>query len=218
MFFECFVLEPACPTASTVWNPLAQAENGNNGCYFRPQMEAGWLSSSPMTASRNIFVDETEDQKGLSVSAWSTYSSQETTKHTTDSIQSSADMKKSESISRCRLFGFDLKIPTKDDIILETAPLTPSNVLSVWSSDQKSDLSKDCKDQGPLQVSPKEVQSKQNTCTRSRTKVRLIFLKHICLRWQNVRVGVWVELGRLTNYILFFCIFCSLNDTNNKLL
>nr|XP_043627728.1 auxin response factor 9 isoform X3 [Erigeron canadensis] len=201
-------LEPACPTASIVWNASTQipegqtsdyrgswhpnqTENGNNGCHFRP---------SPIVTSQNTFFDETEDQKGLS--GWSTYSSQETVKQPVDSIQSSVDMKKSESISSCRLFGIDLMIPTIGDNIPETSPLTPSNTsntfadgyvpssLSVGIYDQKSVLSKDCKDQGHLQVSPKEVQSKQSTCTRSRTKVQM----------QGMAVGRAVDLTVLKGY------------------
>ncbi|KAI3828767.1 hypothetical protein L1987_02877 [Smallanthus sonchifolius] len=208
--------EPACPA---IWNPstqmsctpdgqtsdfqgswpLSQTENGNNGCHFRTHMEPSWLSSSPVMASRNMFVSETEDQKCLST--WSTYSPHETMKQPNDSCQTSVDMKKSESVSSCRLFGFDLKIPTKSDIIPETAPLIPSNtytfadgnvphILSVWNSDQKSDLSKDCKDQGQLQVSPKEVQSKQSTSTRSRIKVQM----------QGMAVGRAVDLTVLKGY------------------
>ncbi|KAI3691871.1 hypothetical protein L6452_31673 [Arctium lappa] len=198
-------LEPSFPVVSGVWNPLAQiscnpdgqrsdyqgswhpddhTENGNNGCHFRTQMEAGWLSSSPVMASRNMVVDETEDQKGLS--AWSphsTYSLQEILKLPTDSIQSSVDMMKPESISSCRIFGFDIKIPTKSDGNV-------ASTLSAGISDQKSDLSKDCKEQGPLQVSPKEVQSKHSTSTRSRTKVQM----------QGMAVGRAVDLTVLKGY------------------
>lgn len=201
--FSCFwmlVLEPSCPT---VWNPsaqmsctpdgqtsdfqsswhLSQTGNGNNGCHLRTQMEPSWLSSSTVMASGNMFVSETEDKKGLST--WSTYSHHETMKQSNDSIQTSVDMRKSETISSCRLFGFDLKIPTQSDNIHEASPSTPSNLfhsfadghvlhdLSVRNPDQMSDLTKDCKNQGQLHVSPKEVQSKQSTCTRSRTKVTL---------------------------------------------
>ncbi|KVH91813.1 Auxin response factor [Cynara cardunculus var. scolymus] len=111
------------------WHP-DHTENGNNGCHFRTQM----------------VVDETEDQKGLSVwSPHSTYSVQEILKLPSDSIQSSVDMMKSERSSSCRIFGFDIKIPTKSDG-------NTASTLSAGILDQKSDLSKDCKDQGPLQV------------------------------------------------------------------
>ncbi|KAK9067933.1 hypothetical protein SSX86_012044 [Deinandra increscens subsp. villosa] len=215
--FWVLVLEPGCPT---VWNPSApmsctpdgqttdfqgswhlnQTENGNSSCHFRTQMEPSWLSSSPVMASTTTFVSETEDQKGLPT--WSTYSTLETMKQSNDSVQTSVDMKKSETISSCRLFGFDLKIPTETDIIPKTTPLIPSNLFhtvadghvshasSLWNSDQKSDLSKDCKNQGQVQVSPKEVQSKQSTCTRSRTKVQM----------QGMAVGRAVDLTVLKGY------------------
>ncbi|XP_076945527.1 auxin response factor 9-like [Bidens hawaiensis] len=170
--------------SSTVWNPsaqmsctpdgqssdfqsswhLSQTENGNNGCHLR-----------------NMFVPEIEDQKGQHT--WSAYSLQEATlKQPNDS---SVDMKKPESISSCRLFGIDLKVPTKSD-----ANGRIPHVLSVWNSDQKSDLLKDCKDQGQLQVPPKEVQSKQTTCTRSRTKVQM----------KGMAVGRAVDLTVLKGY------------------
>nr|GEY27980.1 auxin response factor 9-like [Tanacetum cinerariifolium] len=170
-------LEPACPTASSVWNPLAQIScplDGQMSDYQRSwrQNQTESLLSSPVMASRNLFIDEMEDQKGLS--AWST-----------QSIQTSVDLKRSESISSFRIFGFDLMSTTKADIIPETAP-----PLSLGISDQKSDLSKDCKDQGQLQVSPKEVQSKQSTCTRSCTKVQM----------QGIAVGRAVDLTALKGY------------------
>ncbi|XP_024996106.1 auxin response factor 9-like [Cynara cardunculus var. scolymus] len=149
------------------WHP-DHTENGNNGCHFRTQM----------------VVDETEDQKGLSVwSPHSTYSVQEILKLPSDSIQSSVDMMKSERSSSCRIFGFDIKIPTKSDG-------NTASTLSAGILDQKSDLSKDCKDQGPLQVSPKEVQSKHTTSTRSRTKVQM----------QGMAVGRAVDLTVLKGY------------------
>ncbi|PWA79843.1 Aux/IAA-ARF-dimerization [Artemisia annua] len=201
-------LEPACPTASSVWNPSGQisctpdgqtsdyqrswlqnqTESGTTVCHIRTPMEVNWLSS-PIMGSHNLFVDEMEDEKGLPA-------------RSAHSIQTPVDMKRSESISSFRIFGFDLKSPTKGDTIPETAPLTSSNVfhtfadeqmpspLSLGISDQKSDLSKDCKDQGQLQVSPKEVQSKQSTCTRSRTKVQM----------QGIAVGRAVDLTALKGY------------------
>ncbi|KAI3727748.1 hypothetical protein L6452_16368 [Arctium lappa] len=216
-------IEPACSSVSAVWNPShdsvqlsctpegqrgdnhsswhpKQTENSNNGCLLRTQMEAGWLSSSPIKASRNMYGDETEDRKGLSAwSVHSTYSPRESIKHTKDSIQSSVDKKKPENVSSCRIFGFDLKIPPKGDITPEKATVTPSDVLFHSSmegqvpstlSDQRSDLSKDCKEQGQLQVSPKEVQSKQSTCARSRTKVQM----------QGIAVGRAVDLTVLKGY------------------
>ncbi|KAI7752819.1 hypothetical protein M8C21_010899 [Ambrosia artemisiifolia] len=180
------------------WHPN-KTEIFNNGGLLRTQMETGWMSSSPVKASRNIYGDETEDGKGLS--SWSghaTYSPRESLKQAKDSIQSPL------SGSSCRIFGFDIKIPPKgdDDVIpSKAAPLTPSDVLfhssieghapsalSAGVSDIKSDLSKE---QGIMQVSPKEIQSKQTTTsTRSRTKVQM----------QGVAVGRAVDLTVLKGY------------------
>ncbi|XP_071727559.1 auxin response factor 18-like [Rutidosis leptorrhynchoides] len=161
---------PNLESASTVWNPSSQnefkygswhtnqTENGNNGCHFWP----------PMMTSGNVH-EEIVYQKGLS--GWSSYSSQETIEQPNDSIHS------------CRLFGIDLMIPAKGDIIPETASLTVSNTFHTFDdghmpsalSDQKSDLSKDCK---------------QSPCTRSRTKVQM----------QGVAVGRAIDLTMLNGY------------------
>ncbi|KAI3693693.1 hypothetical protein L1987_76643 [Smallanthus sonchifolius] len=173
------------------WHPK-QAENTNNGGLSRTQMETGWFSSSPVKASRNIYGDETEDGKGLpSWSVHTTYSPRESLKQTKDSIQSPL------SGSSCRIFGFDIKIPLKSDDsitpskeILTNKPLQPEAVpstLSAGVSDVKSDLSKE---HGILQVSPKEIQSKQTVSTRSRTKVQM----------QGVAVGRAVDLTVLKGY------------------
>lgn len=197
--FNLFVLcvsEPTSSTVSVVWNPNTSHDSAslsctpeghrgdshyNSGCLLRTQIETCWLSSSAVKASRNLYGgDETEDRKGLS---WSTYSPRESVK-----TQDSVENKKFENVSSCRLFGFDLKIPSKaDNITSETAPVTPSDVLfhssmegqvSAGASDLKSDMSKDCKEQSQLQISPKEVQSKHAaTSTRSRTKVHLQSIK-----------------------------------------
>ncbi|KAL8200995.1 hypothetical protein R6Q57_012334, partial [Mikania cordata] len=182
---------------------LKQTENSNNSGLSRTQLEGGWLSSHVKT-SRNVYDgDETEERKGpfASWSVHTTYSPHESLKQTKDSIQSSA------SGSSCRLFGFDITVPPKncDNNItpFKAAHVTPSDVLfhssiegqvpstlSAGISDIKFDLSKDCKDLGVLQVSPKEVQSKQSTSTRSRTKVQM----------QGVAVGRAVDLTMLKGY------------------
>ena len=95
-----------------------------------------------------------------------------------------ADMKKSETVTSCRLFGFDLKAPSAGAVVDDKANVNPvhenaeghfPSSHSAGDSDPKSDLSKDNipkeRQQGQLQVSPKEVQSKQSCSTRTRTKV-----------------------------------------------
>ncbi|PWA86581.1 Aux/IAA-ARF-dimerization [Artemisia annua] len=56
--------EPTGSPVSAVWNSShdsAEGPRGDNGCLLRTQMEAGWLSSSPVKASRN----ETEYSSAL---------------------------------------------------------------------------------------------------------------------------------------------------------
>ncbi|KAI3710680.1 hypothetical protein L2E82_40469 [Cichorium intybus] len=189
-------LEPACSTVSTVWNPshdspqlscTPEGQRGDkNGCLLRTQMEVNWLSSSPVKASRNMYGDETEDRKGLS--AWSTYSPRESIKQTNDSIEK----KKPENVSSCRIFGFDLKILPKGDNIEKPPHSSIEGQVASTLSAVISDISKDCKEPGQLHVSPKEVQSKQTTCstTRTRTKVQM----------QGIAVGRAVDLTVLKGY------------------
>ncbi|KAD4384777.1 hypothetical protein E3N88_24945 [Mikania micrantha] len=153
-------LEPACSTASAVWNPsLEQTEHGSNGCLLRTQFDAG----------------DTEDKK--SFMGWSFHSNsnstpQESTKLTKDSMKSSVDLKKSENVSTCRLFGFDLKSAPKSDILPEVVPSIERHESDVLSKDQKVG------------------QSKQTTLSRSRTKVQM----------QGVAVGRAVDLTVLKGY------------------
>ncbi|XP_076940291.1 auxin response factor 11-like isoform X2 [Bidens hawaiensis] len=139
------VNEPACSTVSAVWNPShEQTENG-----------------------------ETEDKKGLS--GWSLHSNfapQESTKPIKDSTKNPVDLKNSENVSTCRLFGFDLKAAPKNDIVPEVDPSI---------SNPKSDNSP---------MDNKHGQSKQTTLTRSCTKVQM----------QGVAVGRAVDLTVLKGY------------------
>ncbi|XP_076895428.1 auxin response factor 9-like isoform X2 [Bidens hawaiensis] len=139
-------LEPACSTVSAVWNPShEQTENG-----------------------------ETEDKKGLS--GWytsnSNFTPQESTKLTKDSTKSPVELKKSENVSICRLFGFDLKTAPKKDIVPE---------VDQPVSNLKSDI---------LSKEHKLGQSKQTTLTRTRTKVQM----------QGVAVGRAVDLTVFNGY------------------
>lgn len=110
------------------------------------------------------FSGEREDRKG--VSGWSVHSNmaQESTKLTKDSTNNLVDLKKSENVSSCRLFGFDLKVaPKGDNIISEVSPSAERHELAGISDKKLNPLSKDCIG----------VQNKQSTLSRSRTKVHL---------------------------------------------
>lgn len=159
--------------------------SNNSNHISRTLAEGGWLSSSHGKASRSKISDEMEDR---SASAWSvprSYLNQISTHQCNDPLPHPIVGTKSDTVVSCRLFGFDLKSPSTGVALSEMAPSRPTNVtlvtaeanvpstLSAGDSEAKSDLSKDSKQkhQGHLQVSPKEVQSKQSCSTRSRTKV-----------------------------------------------
>lgn len=86
------------------------------------------------------------------------------------------EQKKPESTASYRLFGIDLLssfIPATEE---KTAPTLPINITKPTpdsNSDPKSEVSKlsEEKKQEPAQASSKEVQSKENSSARSRTKV-----------------------------------------------
>lgn len=194
---EPFVSEPACSSVTVQLSCThegqrddnhnhnsKQTENINNSGLSRTKMEGGWLSS-PTKASRNVSDGDATEERKTPFSSWSvhtTFSPRESVIQTKDSIPTPA------SASSCRLFGFDINVPPKgvdnDVTPSKAAPVTISDVLfhssiegqgpstlSAGVSDLKSDLSKDCKEHSVLQVSLKEVSSKQCTSTRSRTKV-----------------------------------------------
>lgn len=77
--------------------------------------------------------------------------------------------------SSCRLFGIDLMNHSKSTAIAEKAIAAPVSisVAPLEESEQQPGLSKASKEQKQgLDSSPKELQSRQNGSTRSRTKVR----------------------------------------------
>ncbi|KAG2240361.1 hypothetical protein Bca52824_090851 [Brassica carinata] len=105
------------------------------------------------------------------------------------------EQKKHETAASCRLFGIDLmssSLPAPEE---KTAPMRPINVTKPTldsNTDPKSEISKlsEEKKEEPAQASPKEVQSKQISSTRSRTKVQM----------QGVPVGRAVDLTLINGY------------------
>ncbi|KAJ0431368.1 putative transcription factor ARF family [Helianthus annuus] len=154
-------------------------QTGTSGL-SRTQIEGGWLPSSPVKASRNFYDgDDTEERKGAFAS-WSgltTYAPREPLKPTNDPIQSPV------SGTSCRIFGFNIEIPPKGGDNNNNNS-TPFNAAPVQGPSGVSDLKPD------LQVPLKEVESKQSTSTRSRTKVQM----------QGVAVGRAVDLTALKGY------------------
>lgn len=160
-----------------------QPQSSRN-CNLRTHADGDWLSSSHPNASLSRFVDETETKSAL---AWSTFTSCSATvpaqlsNHLMSHLN---DGRKPDTVASCRLFGIDLISPSTGARVDRESvkPVNTSNgtteeclpaTLSTSGSEHKSDLSKDSKDHmlGQLQVPSKEVQSKQNGSTRSRTKV-----------------------------------------------
>ncbi|KAL6533616.1 hypothetical protein OROHE_013449 [Orobanche hederae] len=114
------------------------------------------------------------------------------------------DGRKSETVASCRLFGFDLK-SSSVAALRENSTLKPVDInnnagevcflnsLSSGDSEQKSGVSKEFRDlkQEQLQVLlTKEIQSRQSSSSRSRTKVQM----------QGVAVGRAVDLTTLNGY------------------
>ncbi|XAR70154.1 hypothetical protein NMG60_11026924 [Bertholletia excelsa] len=177
-------LETASSTASAVWNPSHDSTQ---------------LSCNPdINVSRNPFADEMEDNKSASMwPALSGYSTLNSGKHINDSV----DVKKCNTASSWRLFGVDIKCPSTGALLVDEA-LVPTGSISnccngdhgpsLADSDLKSDIYKVPKEYKPgqLHISPKEVQSKQGSSTRSRTKVLM----------QGCAVGRAVDLTNLRSY------------------
>ncbi|XP_057478902.1 auxin response factor 9-like [Actinidia eriantha] len=223
---EIPVLEAASSTASAVWNPAhdptqlsgnPEGQRSENNVAWHPKQtkitgtfmnscahaDGGWLISSCVNVSPNLFVDETEDNKRASA-VRSGYSNLHSRLQCNNPLPESIDGKKSDTVASCRLFGVDLKSPSTGALLAEKELIPPASIsncdidehrpstMSGADSDQKSDLSKVSKEQRQeqLQVSPKEVQSKQNCSTRSRTKVQM----------QGIAVGRAVDLTSLSGY------------------
>nr|XP_016478000.1 PREDICTED: auxin response factor 9-like [Nicotiana tabacum] len=208
---EAKISEPASSIASAVWNPSTDSPqfnttgiNSSTNCMLTSHTDSvcGWRLPHLHTSS-SMLVDETEDTK--SASAWSGFPSvlsSQFSNGTNQPILSPTDERKCDTITTCRLFGIDLKstlistteapLPKPANISNVFAERASPNTVPAFDSDQNSDLSIDFKDQkqGQLQLLLKEVQSKQNCSTRSRTKVQM----------QGVAVGRAVDLTALKGY------------------
>ncbi|CAH2078119.1 unnamed protein product [Thlaspi arvense] len=102
------------------------------------------------------------------------------------------EQKKPETTSSYRLFGIDLMSSSPEEKPVPMRPINITKPTLETNSDPKSEISKESeeKKQEPAQASPKEVQSKQSSSTRSRTKVQM----------QGVPVGRAVDLTVLSGY------------------
>ncbi|KAG8375132.1 hypothetical protein BUALT_Bualt10G0068600 [Buddleja alternifolia] len=167
----------------------------NNNNTSSSYIDGGWQSSSHINASPNMMTEETEDSK--CASAWSVISN-----HSVPSLGKQSNSPAS-TVASYRLFGIDLKSPSVVtlcenstlkplDIQNDASEIYIPNTLSSGDSEQKSGLSKDSRDlkQDQLQVPTKEVQSRQSSSSRSRTKVQM----------HGVAVGRAVDLTTLKGY------------------
>ncbi|XP_010448630.1 PREDICTED: auxin response factor 9 isoform X1 [Camelina sativa] len=152
--------------------------------------------TSQRSSSQQCYRDSTEDAKK---SDWlnNSYSVSNLSKDSTlnDQMVSPVEQKKPETTANYRLFGIDLMSSSLAASEEKTAPMRPINITKSTpdsNSDPKSEISKvsEEKKQEPPQTSPKEVQSKQISSTRSRTKVQM----------QGVPVGRAVDLTALNGY------------------
>ncbi|XP_021642686.2 auxin response factor 9 isoform X2 [Hevea brasiliensis] len=171
-----------------MWHHKQTGINSHTNSISRSPTEGGWLSSPHVNVSRHLFQEATEDSKSVSnCPVISGYSTPQSAKLKNDSILDPVEKgRKYEAATSYRLFGIELinRSTSSLPVEIEKAPAqlvsisvgpTEGHVLSTLSavdSDKKSDVSKEKKPE-QLQVSPKDVQSRQScsASTRSRTKV-----------------------------------------------
>ncbi|XVF10379.1 hypothetical protein REPUB_Repub07fG0177700 [Reevesia pubescens] len=189
-----------------MWHHMQTEMNSSCSSVLKTQNEGSWLSSPGISVSQHLFPDSREDSK--SVSGWPVLSGFSNPQLNNDStFDPMENVKKFETAASCRLFGIELINLSASSTLLEKAPTQLSTMitgtseghgpstLSPTDSDQKSDNSKEvCKEkkQEQIQLSAKEIQSRQScsSSTRSRTKVQM----------QGVAVGRAVDLAMLEGY------------------
>ncbi|ESQ54942.1 hypothetical protein EUTSA_v10024554mg [Eutrema salsugineum] len=173
-------------TASNLWSSaLTQSHEFAQSCI-----------TSQRNSPKQYYRDAIEDAKNPD---WpiSPYSVSNVSKDSTlnDQMVFPVKQKKPETTASYRLFGIDLMSSSIAASEEKTAAMRPINITKPTpesNSDPKSEISKvsEEKKQEPAQASPKEVQSKQSSSTRSRTKVQM----------QGVPVGRAVDLTVLSGY------------------
>lgn len=184
-----------------MWHHKQTDINSNSNSISRTQTDGSWLSSPRACVTQHLFQDTVDDSK--SVSAWPAlpgYSTTHSPKLNNDPLTDPVEkLKKVDTASGYRLFGIELINRSTSSPPVEKANAQPNTVsngstegrstLSATDSDLKSGLSKDSKERqlGQQQVLLKEIQSKQNcsSSTRSRTKVLdgecFIYIFKICI-------------------------------------
>nr|WGH73283.1 binding protein transporter ARF9B [Mangifera indica] len=185
------------------WHNKQTDFNRNGNSVSRTQTDGEWLASPHVTFSQQLFPDAVDDNKN--VSAWHAfhgYSTPHSSKANNDPMTDRVEAgRKTEMAASCRLFGIDLINHSTSSTAVEKAAASSVTTeghnlgsISAGDSDKKSDLPKTFREKkhDQLQVSPKEIQSRQSSSasTRSRTKVQM----------QGVAVGRAVDLTMLEGY------------------
>ncbi|KAF8053210.1 hypothetical protein N665_1449s0013 [Sinapis alba] len=143
------------------------------------------LSQSQRSSPQQCYRDATGDAK---YSDWpnSPYSVSKDTTLNGQMVFPVEQKKPKTNNACCRLFGIDLmmssSLPASEE---KTAPMRPINITKPTLDSNISKLSEE-----PAQASPKEVQSKQISSSRSRTKVQM----------QGIPVGRAVDLTVINGY------------------
>ncbi|KAJ4851580.1 Auxin response factor 9 [Turnera subulata] len=190
--------------SNVMWHHKQIDMNGHNNM-SRTRTEGGWLSSPHVNVPQHMFQESKEESKNVPTwSVLSGFSTPQSTELKTDQLPDASDKgKKSEVATSYRLFGIELVNNPTSLPPAEQAPGNPISIssgiteghgvstLSAADSEQKSEASKEKKPE-QLHTSPKEIQSRQNntTSTRSRTKVQM----------QGVAVGRAVDLSMIKGY------------------
>ncbi|KAK8692860.1 hypothetical protein V6N13_070465 [Hibiscus sabdariffa] len=187
------------------WHQMQTEMSSSCSSVAKTPNGGSWLSSPSMGVSHHLFPDAREDKMRLS--GWPVLSGFPNPQLNQDSTFDPIEkVNRSETAASCRLFGIELINHSASTTPLERTPeknstmtmditerLDPST-LSSTDSDQKSNLSKESKEkqQEWLQLSAKEIQSRQNcsSFTRSRTKVQM----------QGIAVGRAVDLATFEGY------------------
>ncbi|KAJ6806978.1 auxin response factor 9-like isoform X1 [Iris pallida] len=186
-----------CDT-KVVWSPNLMEHKGNGCSNFQNNH---WLkdlhsppqsSPSPLDASLKLFQDAKGEAKA-NLSAWPFVPDLTREELAMKSSSSGEKRRRPESSSSCRLFGIQL-FNHSDNVTSAEKTADEDQVAataSVDDNEQQSVVSKSSKELKLRSlVSLKEVQSKQISSTRSRTKVHM----------QGIAVGRAVDLTALVGY------------------
>ncbi|KAL9242941.1 hypothetical protein vseg_016896 [Gypsophila vaccaria] len=179
-----------------------------------PHHESMSINDSTLwNTSACVAQSDTEDCK--SATAWSVFSGYATPNARKQSDQND-NGRKSETVASCRLFGIDLMSPStpnsQEGVIRQYLNVSRIPAAEQGPSSDSAvdlDLSGMCREkrQSVQLLSPRELQSKLSSSTRSRTKVQM----------EGVAVGRAVDLATLEGYDHLFDELEDLFDMKGEL-